>query len=283
MHIQTLSWTRLPKSLRDSRLLELGLGEQKLEAIRSKEPRKRILEAARLAFTIDDEPNSDLIEYIAGYESRSGLYHYFRNMKELLETIGEPRIGTSLPKAIIEPSRLDVSAVIPRVIENYPVHLDDRDNAKRVIVWQKVNGGMRSILISRTVPRISFLTGILLYAGEGTKSMASTKVEIANSSPNILRLFAVFLNDLEVSKMKMTARVQIHHPEEASEAREYWEEQLGLESKQFKSPLVSSPKREYRKHTYTLQLSYANTMLLMLLRAWTTDLEDMIRLVGHPR
>ncbi len=282
MHIQTLSWARLSKNVRDSKLLELGLTPQNLEAVRSKEPRERILEATRFALSIDDEPNSDLIEYIAGYGARAGVYHYFRNMKELLDAAGRSTVHSSLPEATSDPSMMDVLTVIPSSIENYPVHMDDQDAGKRFVVWQKVNGGMRSVMINRAVPRLSFLTGILLYAGEGTKSIASSRVEVSNSSPNILRLFIGFLSDLGLPKAKMYARVQIHYPADITEARGYWMEQLRLGPSQFTKPLISSPRKGHRRRTFTLQLSYANTMLLRLLRVWTTDLENMVRSVGNP-
>lgn len=86
-------------------------------------------------------------------------------MKEILDIVGKPRTVVPLPKAVDEPFGLDLANTIPSSIEEYPVHMDDRDDARQVVVWQKVNGGMRSVLLNRTVPRISFLTGILLYAG----------------------------------------------------------------------------------------------------------------------
>jgi len=135
---------------------------------------------------------------------------------------------------------------------------------------------MRSVNLNRVVERIPFLSGVLLYAGEGTKSIASGKVEIANSNAGILRLFVAFLGGLTIPKAVLCARVQIHHHSEMSSATEWWERELGLLPRQFIKPMVSVSGGRVTRKTFTLQLTYQNSMLLRLMRYWTANLEQTV-------
>jgi hypothetical protein len=100
--------------------------------------------------------------------------------------------------------------VIPHNIASYEVHLENGDRPGTILVWQKVNGGMRTLVINRVIPRVLFLAGVLLYAAEGTKSLASNRVEIANCDVAIHRIFVNFLRKIGVSADKLKLRVQIH-------------------------------------------------------------------------
>jgi hypothetical protein len=252
------------------------LKQETLDAIRSKAPRAKILEAARVALTIDEEPNSDLIEYIAGYAPRSAVYHLFRSLKELIDCLGT-REALSLPPAVnSRPAALDLVSVFPSRIGVYAVHVEDVGSGRQVNVWQKVNGGMRSVVLNRTVNRLTFLTGVVLYAGEGTKSLESGRVELANSSPGILRLHVRFMEELGIPLAQLRARFQIHHPEEELEAKNLWMKEVGLAPQQFSKPLLRPPSERVRRRTFTLQLSYPNMMLLFLLRHWTATLEALV-------
>jgi hypothetical protein len=279
MHIQTLSWARLPKAVRDSMLLQHGLTQGDLSSARQGRPRARLIEAAGLAFKIDDEPNSDLIDFIAGYEARSGLYHYFKTVGDLLSLAADWRMPTTLSRVPLGRGELDLAATVPQTMETYPVHMECKGSVRQFLVWQKVNGGMRLVTLNRVIPVASFLSGVLLYAGEGTKSLSSGRVELANSNTGILRLYMRFLTDLGVSKETLRARVQIHDISEDSYARNLWAKELSLAPEQFVRPLLSVSGKKARRKSYTLQVSYLNTMLLMLLRYWTTNLESIIGMV----
>lgn len=267
----------LSKSYRDERLSQLGISSEVLRGIRSYQPRQRILEAARIAFTIDDEPNSDLIEYIAGYAPRSAVYHHFASMAELLACLGPIRSSVSLPSVPLPLGGVDVASTIPSTLQGTDVHQDDVQHGKQFRVWQKVNGGMRAMTINRMMSRILFLSGIVLYAGEGTKSLKSGRVEVANSSPGILRLYAKFMNGLGIPKSELRARVQIHATGERAEGERTWSVELGISAAQFVKPLLSAPGKPNARHTFTLQLSYANTMLLALLRHWTENVDLLVQ------
>jgi hypothetical protein len=244
-------------------------------------PKERLLESARIAMTVDDEPNSDFIDFIAGYEARGGLYHYFRTVESLLRVAEPDRKTTNPPRILPKSDEFDLATVVPRTIQRYPVHVETGNTVRQLVVWQKVNGGMRLVTLERPVPKVSFLSGVLLYAGEGTRSVASGRVEISSSNPGIIRLFMRFLDDIGVPKGRLKARIQVHDPSEESKATRMWIEKVRLGREQFTKPLVSAPSVRIRRETYTLQVSYANTMLLMLLRDWTTNLERCIGMVGN--
>ena len=282
MHTQTLSWAKLPKELRDKRLEELGIAGDVLSRIRSLEPKTRIREAAKAALKIDDEPNSDLIEYIAGYSLRGGIYHHFRTLKELLTSVESSSVPRRFERIRLNPSELDLAEVIPRIVRGFTVHIETiGPTGTRILVWQKVNGGMRSITINRKISKILFLSGVMLYAGEGSKhSNASRRVEIANSSPPILRLFIRFLDDLGIRRQSLTARVQIHDPLDESDALEFWGKKLSLQPEQFRKTIAKKSKGVVRRKTFTLNLRYANTMLNILLKHWTDHLEELVCNMG---
>lgn len=242
-------------------------------------PRMRVLEAARIALAVDDEPNSDLIEYIAGYAPRSAVYHHFPTLADLYGCLGIVKRATPLRRVSLSPSQLDLATAIPPVLAETAVHMDDLVEGNRFRVWQKLNGGMRSVVLNRIVRRMLFLAGVVLYAGEGTRSLKSGRVEVANSNPGILRLHIRFMNDLGFPKNELRARAQIHAPSESLEARDFWSKELGLSPARFMKPLLSAPGNPGAKRTFTLQLSRSNTMLLILLRHWTENVDMLIQML----
>ncbi len=281
MHHQTLSWSRLTREERDSRLRALGVKQETLDATRSVAPRNRILAAAKVALTIDEEPNSDLIEYIAGYAPRSAVYHHFRSMKDLIDCLGFRQAPDLPPLVTTLPTAIDLVSVLPPRMGGFAVHVEDAGNGRQVNVWQKVNGGMRSVELNRSVDRLIFIAGVMLYAGEGTKSLESGRVELANSNPGILRLHARFMEELGFPLRNLRARFQIHGPEEEREAKNLWMKELGLAPQQFVKPMLRPPSGRVRRRTFTLQLTYANKMLLYLLRHWTETIEELVHVLDR--
>lgn len=248
-----------------------------MKRIRSGRPRTKILEAAKIALMVDDEPNSDLIEYIAGYAPRSAIYHYFSNMHELFDSLGAAKKISTLATPKLSPGQLDLATCVPPVITGAIVHMDDMEPGRGFCVWQKINGGMRAVILNRAVNRTLFLAGVVLYAGEGTKSLKSGRVEVANSNPGVLRLHIRFMEGLGLSKKALRARVQIHSSKEMRESRDLWARELVISPSQFVRPLLSTPGGIAPRRTFTLQLSYSSTMLLLLLRHWTEDVDRLIQ------
>jgi len=231
VHLQTLSWRPLSKQSRDKKLIALGIAAAVLSELRALEPRQRIIKGAQIALEIDEEPNADLIDYIAGYRARSRVYYYFRNMKELMEVARLGRKTASLKAIEPKPSEIDLAFTIPSVFQNYPVHVETSRDPGMFVVWQKVNGGMRLVSISRSISRIGFWSGVLLYVTEGTKfSKANSNVEIANARPEVLRLFLAFLEEMGLPRYRVRARIQLHSLAEKKRAQSYWDGEIGFAS-----------------------------------------------------
>jgi hypothetical protein len=283
VHIQTLSWAKLPRKVRDDKLLALGISLKTLSRIRSFEPRERIIEAARIAFEFDPEPNSDFIEYIAGYHARSGLYHHFRNMQELCDKIGIIRPANKLEEIQVKSTNLDLAEVIPKSLNHYDVHVEECAGLRKICVWQKVNGGMRSVILNRQVSKLLFWSGVLLYITEGTKfSKSSNNVQIANARPGIHRLFLSFLEELGIDLGRIRARIQLHDLADEDKAQRFWDNELGISPKQYYKPMLSNSHGMARRKTFTMHLQFSNSMLCALLSFWGENLDQIINHVRYP-
>jgi hypothetical protein len=283
VHQQIRSWTRLSKQRRQKKLEALGVTPQVLSEVLKLEPRERIIKAATIALGIDQEPNSDLISYIAGYRARAGLYHHFRSMKELLEIAGAGHIAAEFLPIEVKPSELDLTSLVPTSFQNLTVHTEElRVGTEKIMVWQKLNGGMRSVVINRRISRLLFWSGVLLYVTEGTKfSKSSSNVQIANARPGVLRLFLTFIENLGVPREKVRARIQIHNMSEEKAAQEYWNSEIGIPRNQYYKPMLSIPGRSPRRTTFTLHLQFGNSMLCALLSYWGDNLEKLMAEIGH--
>jgi len=282
MHQQTLGWKRLSSQIRDERINALGVSPETLSQLRLLEPRKRLIRAAEVALVIDEEPNSDLVGYIAGYKSRAQLYRYFRSMTELMAFANKGRETTALKPIELEPSELDAAILVPPSFQGYAIHAEELLGAEKIVVWQKLNGGMRSVAINRRISRILFWSGILLYVTEGTKcSKTSSQVEIANARPGVLRLFLAFLEGMGVSQESVRARIQLHNLADWKRAQEYWDDQIGLPHNQYYKPMISKSQGLARRTTFTLYLQYNNSMLCVLLSSWGDNLELLREQLGH--
>ena len=171
---------------------------------------------------------------------------------------------------------------IPSVFQNYPVHIETSQDPGMFVVWQKVNGGMRLVSISRSISRIGFWSGVLLYVTEGTKfSKANSNVEIANARPEVQRLFLAFLEEMGLPRYRVRARIQLHSLAEKRRAQSYWDGEIGLPHGQYNKPMLSKPSESHRRTTFTLRLRLNNSMLCALLSYWGDHLEMLKELLDH--
>lgn len=91
-----------------------------------------------------------------------------------------------------------------------------------------------------------WIAGIMLYAGEGYKSkqVSGQRVEITNSSPDILRIFISFLEKVCLApKEKIIIRLMLYEDINMQEAQGYWSEQLDIPQNQFRKSFI---KQSYR-------------------------------------
>ncbi|MFH1191599.1 MAG: hypothetical protein V1670_05330 [Candidatus Omnitrophota bacterium] len=91
-----------------------------------------------------------------------------------------------------------------------------------------------------------WIAGLMLYAGEGFKSsnVSGQRVEIANSNPEILRIFINFLIKVcLVPKKKIKVRLMLYEDICPEEAKKFWSGGLGIVADQFCKPFI---KRSYK-------------------------------------
>lgn len=92
-----------------------------------------------------------------------------------------------------------------------------------------------------------WIAGLMLYAGEGNKTarVAGQYVEIANSDPNVLRVFINFLIQVcSVLKENIKVRLILYEDINLKEAQRYWSNELNIPINQFRGPFI---KQSYRK------------------------------------
>ncbi|MDP2905643.1 MAG: hypothetical protein Q8O22_05015 [Candidatus Omnitrophota bacterium] len=92
-----------------------------------------------------------------------------------------------------------------------------------------------------------WMSGLMLYAGEGYKSkmVSNQRVELANSDPDILRLFISFLLSVcSVPKNKIIMRLMLYEDIDLKEAHKYWSEQLDIPESQFRKSFIKQSFRD---------------------------------------
>lgn len=91
-----------------------------------------------------------------------------------------------------------------------------------------------------------WIAGIMLYAGEGykTNNVSNQRIELANSDPNILRVFINFLIYIcKIPKLNIRVRLILYEDINIKDAHKYWSHELDIPLKQFQNPFI---KKSYR-------------------------------------
>ncbi|MDD3087568.1 MAG: hypothetical protein PHP89_03290 [Candidatus Omnitrophica bacterium] len=103
-----------------------------------------------------------------------------------------------------------------------------------------------------------WMAGLMIYAGEGNKSsvVSNQHVEVANSDPNILRIFIKFLVEIcLISKGNIIIRLILYKDINIEEAYRYWSAELNIPRAQFRKEFIKpsykdSPYRHLRRSCY---------------------------------
>lgn len=111
-----------------------------------------------------------------------------------------------------------------------------------------------------------YLSGLLLYWGEGSKSQL-TMLSISNTDPSIVKFFIFWLHKcLGVPKKKLTVNLHLYNDMNINKEIKYWSEALEIPLKQFTKPYIkkSSSKRINHKGAFghgTCQARVCNARL----------------------
>lgn len=275
MHLETKRLKDLSKTEKDKFFIRIGIAKNRLENIRKLPAKIKLIEAAKLALEIDPTANEDFIEWIAGYKWRGVAHNYFDNFDALL-SLAKKELPEIRNKFEIKTSndKIDILKLLPKKINNCNLYFDINDDF--IYIWQKDISRVRKIRLKRIVDKKIFLIGIALYAGEGTKSLKRSGIEIVNSNFSIMRTFVKFLSELGIKKDELKARVHVHSGKDIEEAIDLWIENIGLKRKQFNKPLIKKTNYYSKEKSFTLDLRFYNSMMQKILLFWVTNFEETI-------
>jgi len=102
------------------------------------------------------------------------------------------------------------------------------------------------------------LIGLILYAAEGTHSIKSTTINMANSQPEYIKRFLEMMERIfNISKNKFSMKIALHEYHNKEKSIEYWRNKTGIEN--IKILDVRSGKRKIRTgYMGTAHVSYCN-------------------------
>lgn len=118
-----------------------------------------------------------------------------------------------------------------------------------------------------------FGLGLGIFMGEGAKT--GPRVSLANTNPDIHRLFLVFLQDIcGVDRSQLKAWLNVYDDRDVRVATEWWCEELGLKTDQFFAPTVRASRggNYANKSKYgTLSIIFSNTKLKKSIDGWCSE------------
>lgn len=96
-----------------------------------------------------------------------------------------------------------------------------------------------------------FLAGIMLYWGEGEKTHVSHRVRLANSDPEIIRIFYLFLiKVLKIPHDKIAAWLLLYPDLIDSVQKNFWSKATGIPIKQFKKSIYIQGRHPKKRLSY---------------------------------
>ena len=91
-----------------------------------------------------------------------------------------------------------------------------------------------------------WLAGTTLYWAEGSKT--SNRLSLANSDPRALRLFICWVRSYVASDAPLVLKLNLHHDNDETAARAFWESELDLVSPQFYKTFIKPEGTGHRKN-----------------------------------
>lgn len=120
------------------------------------------------------------------------------------------------------------------------------------------------------------ITGIMLYWGEGAKTGGSVK--LANSNPDLIRIFLLFLREIcGVDEKRIKALIHMYPDQNRRFLEKFWSFVTGIESENFYKPQILAGKIGTYKHKSiygTATITYSDKKLLKLLLQWIDEYKN---------
>lgn len=119
-----------------------------------------------------------------------------------------------------------------------------------------------------------FIAGVMLYWGEGNKSMKNGALRISNCDPGVIRLFQSFLIHIcRVKPDKIKAQLLLYPDLSGSICREYWIKNAGLSVHQFTKDIFILGRHKTRRVEYGVcSLGFCSMYLKTKMRCWIREL-----------
>lgn len=130
----------------------------------------------------------------------------------------------------------------------------------------------------------SLLTSaLMIYWAEGSKSKNKNTIDLANSDPDMIRVFIKFLREIcRVDEGKLRAYLYCYSNQDVGYLRRFWSKATGIPLLQFTKPYVRTDFKEDKvgKMPYGLiHIRYCDKKLYMQMEAWQKDV--LHKLIGQ--
>jgi hypothetical protein len=136
-------------------------------------------------------------------------------------------------------------------------------------------------LISRNTPKDTKIydlcsdlstVGLMLWWAEGTKGGKS--VQFVNSSPDIIRLYVLFLREIGVDWSRVKAKVKVMNLSQIKDCQEYWSILSGIPIENFTKPIVRGKEVIETGHKGCLTITYSSVNLKKRMEARIIEIRD---------
>lgn len=108
-----------------------------------------------------------------------------------------------------------------------------------------------------------WITGLMLYAGEGRKvwNISSQPIELTSSEPDILRIFINFLTKVcNIPRKEIKIRLFLYPDINLKEAENFWARELKIPLRQFQRSFI---KQSYSNPSHTRRSKYGTAHIVL--------------------
>lgn len=141
----------------------------------------------------------------------------------------------------------------PRRIENFRNTMRKKRETRLQKVYYKVKKD-----ISKLSKRDTFIAGLFLYWGEGSKTF-KCETALSNTDPAVLKFFIKWMDLLGIPKDKLRVKLQLYSDMDIEEETFYWSKKLGMSIGSFKKPYIK--KSKFSKITYKKDFSHGTCVV----------------------
>ena len=124
-----------------------------------------------------------------------------------------------------------------------------------------------------------FLAGIMLYWGEGEKQQKSSQVRLANSEPEMIKIFNLFLTRvLKIPPEKISAWLLLYPDLVDSVQKNFWSKTTGIPIEQFKKSIYIKGRHPTKRLSYGVCTIFISSCALKeRILKWLELYQDYLR------